>query len=159
MILKKQRKVITMICDQLKNSATYEALDPAIQKALAYLNTLTPDTLPGSRYEIDGSKIYAFSSNYETQPASQRKIEAHRDYLDVQYVFAGEEAMGYAPMEGLTVSEPYRPDVEFYTTDKDALIPAPAGTFMIFYPQDAHRPGCTWKEPSQVTKVVVKIAL
>ena len=148
-----------MICDQLKNSASYETLSPAIQKALAYLKTLTPETLPGSRYEIDGSNVSAFSSNYETQPASQRKIEAHRNYLDIQYVFSGAEAIGYAPVEGLPVSEPYRPDVEFYHTDSDVLIPVEAGTFLILFPQDAHRPGCTWKEPSQVTKVVVKIAI
>lgn len=148
-----------MICDQLKNSAAYEAMNPAFQKAFAYLKTVTLDNLPGSRLELDGDRLYAFSSSYETQPADQRKIETHRNYLDIQYVVSGTEAMGYIPMKGLAVSEPYRPDVEFYNTDADVLIPAPAGTFMIFFPQDAHRPGCTWKEPSQVTKVVVKIAL
>lgn len=148
-----------MIYDQLKNHKTYESLNPAIKKALAYLQTLTPETLPGSRYELDGDRLYAFSSTYETLPAAQRKIEAHRNYLDIQYVFSGTEAMGYAPAEHLTVAEPYRPDVEFYNTQDDLLIPAPAGTFMIFFPQDAHRPGCTWREASLVTKVVVKIAI
>lgn len=148
-----------MICDQLKNYKTYENLSHAIKKALAYLQTLTPETLPGSRYELDGDRLYAFSSTYETLPASQRKIEAHRNYLDIQYVFSGTEAMGYAPVENLRIAEPYRPDVEFYNTQDDLLIPAPAGTFMIFYPQDAHRPGCTWHEKALVTKVVVKIAL
>jgi len=148
-----------MICDNLKNSAIYEAMGPAFQKAFAYLKTVTPDNLPGSRLELDGDKIFAFSSSYETLPADQRKIETHRNYLDIQYVVSGTEAMGYIPMEGLEISEAYRPDVEFYNTDADTLLPAPAGTFMIFFPQDAHRPGCTWKKPSQVTKVVVKIAL
>ncbi|MBP3588393.1 MAG: YhcH/YjgK/YiaL family protein [Clostridia bacterium] len=148
-----------MICDNLKNCAAYEAMGPAFQKAFAYLKTVTPDNLPGSRLELDGDKLFAFSSSYETLPASQRKIEAHRNYLDIQYVVSGAEAMGYIPTEGLAVSETYKPDVEFFATDKDVLIPAEAGTFMIFFPQDAHRPGCTWKEPSQVTKVVVKIAL
>ena len=148
-----------MICDSLKNCATYEAMHPAFKQAFAYLKTITPDNLPTDRVELDGDKLFAFSSSYETQPAEQRKIETHRNYLDVQYVVSGTEAMGYIPMEGLAVSEPYRPDVEFYNTSEDILIPAPAGTFMIFFPQDAHRPGCTWKEPSQVSKVIVKIAL
>lgn len=148
-----------MICDLLKNSASYEAISPALKKAFDYLKTITPDNLPEARVELDGDKLFAFSSSYETQPAEDRKIETHRNYLDVQYVVSGVEAMGYIPMEGLEVSEPYKPDVEFYNTDKDVLIPAEAGTFMVFFPQDAHRPGCTWKEPSQVKKVIVKIAL
>ena len=148
-----------MICDQLKNSAVYESMGPAFQKAFAYLKTVTPDNLPGSRYEIDGSNIYAFSSDYDTLPTSERKIETHRNYLDIQYVVSGTEAMGYIPQEGLAVSEGYKPDVEFYDTQSDVLIPADAGTFMIFFPQDAHRPGCTWQTTSHVTKVVVKIAL
>lgn len=148
-----------MIYDQLKNSKSYTSLGASITKALDYLQTLTPDTLPGSRYELDGDRIYAFSSTYETLPAQERKIEAHRNYLDIQYVFSGTEAMGYAPVDGLTVSQPYHPDVEFYDTDSDVLLPAPAGTFLIFFPQDAHRPGCTWQTTSQVTKVVVKIAI
>ena len=148
-----------MICDKLKNSVAYEALSPAFKKAFDYLKTVTSEHLPGSRLELDGDKLFAFSSSYETLPADQRKIETHRDYLDIQYVVSGTEAMGYIPMEGLAVSEPYKPDVEFYSTTDDVLIPAEAGTFMIFFPQDAHRPGCTWKEPSQVIKVVVKVAI
>ena len=148
-----------MICDQLKNSDSYSSMHPAFEKAFAYLKTITLDNLPDGRVELDGDKLFAFSSSYESQPADQRKIESHRDYLDIQYVVSGTEAMGYIPTEGLEISEPYRPDVEFYNTDKDVLIPAEAGTFMIFYPQDAHRPGCIWKEPSQVAKVIVKVAL
>jgi len=148
-----------MICDQLKNSAAYAAMSPALQKAFAYLETVTADNLPGSRFEIDGSAIYAFSSQSETKPAAEKKLEAHRNYLDIQYVLSGTEAMGYIPVEGLPEKAPYKPDVVYYDTDADVLIPAEAGTFMIFFPQDAHRPGCTWKEISQVTKVVVKIAV
>ena len=148
-----------MICDQLKNSASYTSMGPAFRKAFDYLKTVTVDNLPGSRYEIDGNSIFASSSSYETLPASERKIETHRNYLDIQYVLSGTEAMGYIPMEGLTVSEAYTPDVEFYNTDADILIPAEAGTFMIFFPQDAHRPGCTWKDACHVTKVIVKIAV
>ena len=148
-----------MICDQLKNAATYEAMSPALAKAFRYLETVTPDNLPVGRLELDGDRLFAFSSAYETLPASERKIESHRNYLDIQYVVEGTEAMGYAPVEGLEVSEPYAPDVEFYNTTEDVLIPAPAGTFMIFFPQDAHRPGCTWKTAETVTKVVVKVAV
>ena len=148
-----------MICDQLKNSATYEAMHPAFAKAFAFLKTITPDNLPTDRVDLDGDKLFAFSSSYETLPADQRKIEAHRNYLDIQYVVSGTEAMGYICTDDAEVSEPYQPDIEFFTSDKDVLIPAEAGTFMIFYPQDGHRPGCTWKEPSQVSKVVVKVAL
>jgi len=148
-----------MICDHINNSSIYEALHPAFQRAFEYLKTVRVDNLPVGRLELDGDRVFAFSSSYETLPVDQRKIESHRDYLDIQYVVSGTEAIGYARVKDLEVSEPYTPDVEFYNTTEDTLIPAKAGTFMIFYPDDAHRPGCIWKTPSQVTKVVVKIAL
>lgn len=148
-----------MICDQLKNCKTYETMHPSFQKAFDYLRNLTPDNLPDGRVELDGDRVFAFSSCYETLPADQRKMEAHKDYLDIQYVVSGTEAMGYAPVDGLEISEPYTPDVMFFNTAEDVAIPVSAGSFMIFYPQDAHRPGCTWKTPSQVKKVVVKVAL
>ena len=148
-----------MICDQLRNSAVYEAMSPALAKAFQYLKTVTLDNLPGSRLEIDGSNVFAFSSSYETLPASERKIEAHRDYLDIQYIVSGEEAMGYISIEGLEEEAPYQPDIVFFNCAQDVLIPAQAGTFLLFFPQDAHRPGCTWNAPSPVTKVVVKVAM
>lgn len=148
-----------MICDQLKNSAVYESMCPAFQKAFDYLKSLTPNNLPDGRLALDGERMFVLTSRYETQPANEKKIEAHRAYLDIQYIVSGTEAMGYIPAEGLEISEPYRPDVEFYNTTRDVLIPAEPGTFMIFFPQDAHRPGCTWKKPSQITKVIVKIAI
>ena len=148
-----------MICDQLRNSAVYEAMSPAFQKAFQYLKTVTMDNLPGNRYEIDGDHIFAFSSTYDTLPAAERKLEAHRSYLDIQYVVAGVEAMGYIPTEGLEAEAPYKPDIVLYNTNQDVLIPAQAGTFMVFFPQDGHRPGCTWNVPSPVTKVIVKVAV
>ena len=35
---------------------------------------------------------------------SEGKLEAHRKYIDVQYVISGEELMGYAPLSNQTDS-------------------------------------------------------
>ncbi|MCK7529168.1 MAG: YhcH/YjgK/YiaL family protein [Ignavibacteriales bacterium] len=47
------------------------------------------------------------------------KLEAHRKYIDVQYVIRGEELMGYAPLGGQKILEPYKEenDIVFFTQE------------------------------------------
>jgi hypothetical protein len=49
---------------------------------------------PG-RIEIDGNAIFALIQEYQTVPSEEKKPEAHRKYIDVQYVFQGSEIIGY----------------------------------------------------------------
>ena len=54
------------------------------------LNPLTPATFDTVNYmNVDVT---------ETAPASQRLMEAHRDYIDVQYILEGEENIGWQPL-------------------------------------------------------------
>jgi len=66
-------------------------------------------------------------------------------------------------IEGLAVTEPYRPDIEFYATPEAGsyhsilLVP---GSVAILFPEDAHRP-CIAIEgvPIAVHKIVLKVAI
>ena len=94
----------------------------ALMKALAFLRTQDFRNMPEGRHEIDGDKIFALLSRYTTRPQAECAPEAHRKFVDVQYVADGEEFLGWCPMSpDLVEMEPYDEarDIIFYR----ALIP------------------------------------
>lgn len=116
---------------------------------------------PVGRQEIDGENVYAIVQKYTTKPAEQAKFEAHRKYIDIQFLFAGKESILWAPLSAMKkVTMPFdeKKDAALY-----ALVPEgwplhlTAGQFTILFPEDAHAPGCAWGEPAEAIKVVVKV--
>lgn len=87
--------------------------------------------------------------------------EAHRKYIDVQFVAAGVEEMGYANVDTLTVKKPYDETADYALFDgAGTFVKVPTGSFTIFFPQDGHIPGSAIDgQPAAVRKVVVKVAV
>jgi YhcH/YjgK/YiaL family protein len=147
-----------MVVDRLSNAPMYHGLGKRMEAALEYLRKTDFSRIAPGRYEIDGANVYALVQEYLTKPKEQGRLEAHRRYVDVQYVVEGVERMGYASLEGLKVSQAYdeAKDCLFLEGDADFFL-APAGTFAIYGPQDAHMPGIAIERPERVKKVVVKV--
>lgn len=149
-----------MIIDHMDNAAVYGGLGERFRKALDYLAQTDVTELAPGRYDIDGDKVFALVQRYETKPQEKGVWEAHRRYIDVQYVAAGVETMGYAPLGKLTVTKPYAPEGDCELLEgSGAFFDAAAGMFALFYPQDAHMPGLACGASQPVVKVVVKIAV
>jgi YhcH/YjgK/YiaL family protein len=148
-----------MVMDSLRNANLYYGLGPRLEAALRALAGKLPNN-PVGRYELLGSEVYADVQVYVTQPQAQCRWEAHRKFIDVQYVSEGVERVAVAPLEAMTESVPYDAarDVAFYTGDGPTL-PLKAGGFMIFFPQDAHMPRIADGTSGTVRKVVVKVAV
>ena len=151
-----------MILDTLPLWHRYAALHSGFARAFAFLEGVTPATADG-RHDIDGDAIYALVQRYQTRATSGMQLEAHRRYIDVQFIARGREVIHWAPLAALSeVTLPYE-------TTKDAglfALPAAtvplrlvAGQFAILFPDDAHAPCCAWDEPEDVLKVVVKVAV
>ena len=149
-----------MILDTLANAQQYAALSPRFAKAFAFLKTVTPQTAPG-RHEIFGDEVYASVQRHATKPVRERQYEAHRKYIDVQYIHTGREVMYWAPLPLLTnVTMPFdeKGDATLYGLIPEGVpLQVRAGQFAIFYPQDGHVPSCSWDQPAEVFKVVVKV--
>jgi YhcH/YjgK/YiaL family protein len=132
-------------------------------KALAFLRRPDLANLPDGRYELDGDSVYAMVQRYATGPGPEPKFEAHRKYIDVQFLAAGAEIIGWAPLGRLAVSEPYDADrdVCFGRVAAGGWTPALllAGELAVLYPEDAHAPRLAAGGPGAVTKVVVKVAV
>jgi biofilm protein TabA len=148
-----------MITDRLTNAHLYLSLGARIQRAFEYLQQTDLRTLPTGRYELDGKNLYVMSQEYSSKLPEQGKWEAHRRYIDLQYVVSGTERIGYAHLSRLAQGD-YIPEKDFLgLTGDGSYITLSAGDFMLLFPEDAHMPGMAVGDPVPVKKVVVKVAI
>jgi YhcH/YjgK/YiaL family protein len=148
-----------MIIDKLINAHLYNKLSPRIKKALDYLRQTNLSNTANGKYEIDGSNIYAMVQQYATKARNAGKWEAHRKYIDVQFIVRGTEQIGHTNINRLVPGQyDSEKDVIFFTGEGDYLTLS-TGDFMILFPEDAHKPCIAASTPGEVKKVVVKIAV
>lgn len=151
-----------MIIDNIKNFNLYKGA--ALKYCLDFLRDYKEQ--PEGRIELkDG--IYILIQRYNSKQLLDGKLEAHKKYVDIQYIVSGSEVIGYCANGTRQATVPYNPDkdVMFFLPDIDgaktnqplAMLPLKAGDFAVFYPDDLHMPGIG--DGTQVQKIVVKIPL
>ena len=149
-----------MILDNMDNYKKYISLNKNFDKAFEFLKREDLETLPVGKYEIHGKDIFALVQEYETKALETASYEAHKKYIDIQYLIEGTENMGYAQTNKLEVSVPYNEETDFIElVGEPRLTLFGKGEFFILFPEDAHMPGVLNKESKKVRKVVVKIAV
>ena len=105
--------------------------------------------------------LFALVSEYDSKAHQDCRLEAHQVYADIQYIVSGREAIGFAPLNGQTVTAAYLPekDIVFFSGETTQMI-VEAGMFAVFYPQDVHRVLVVQIDgPEKVKKVVVKVKI
>jgi len=131
-------------------------------KAFEFLKTTDLKNIEVKRHEIDGDNIFALVSEYMTKNEEDAKFEAHKKYVDIQYVISGSEQMSIAPVSKKgEILSPYdeTKDLEFMTVSESKSYTATPEKFFLFFPSDLHRPSVKIGENAQVKKVVVKVKL
>jgi biofilm protein TabA len=149
-----------MIVDRLGNRSVDAYVPPRVRQALEYLRTANMAAVPLGRHELDGDRLFAIVDEYTTRPAEECVWEAHRKYLDVQYVVHGAERIGHVPIERSGERVPYdaQRDVTLFYPGTQ-FVTLTAGMLAIFGPQDVHSPGVAVDAPRPVRKVVMKAAI
>ena len=148
-----------MILTTLAEAAAYEALGERIAAGLRWLREMDPAAADG-RHPIDGDDVFALVSSYETGPSTEKQFESHRVYIDLQYLAAGNERILHAPAAALSVQTLYdeAADITFYAEPPFASsLLMRTGDLAVFFPEDAHKPGCMAGGRHAVRKVVVKV--
>ncbi len=147
-----------MVIDRIENSARYDVLGNGIALALRALREGHLVRREAGRYDLMGDAVYALVQAYETKPREQGVWEAHRKYIDVQFVAEGTEVMAYANLADLKPRQPYDDANDYALFDGlGSFVTVSSGMFTIFYPEDAHMPGLAAASPEPVEKVVVKV--
>lgn len=150
-----------MLACALRFAESNDYLSERMKKAYAFLHENDLEALACGRHDIDGEDVYANVMEYDTVAASEKKLEAHKRYYDVQCVASGTERVEVAPLEGLAVATEYDEvdDYTLYETPEVATsVVLRAGDIAVLAPEDAHKPGCQAAGcPVHVRKVVVKV--
>jgi biofilm protein TabA len=148
-----------MILDSLTQSDRYAAMHHGFTEAFAFLRRADLSALEVGRHAIDGERVFALVQRPEARTREAGKLEAHRRYIDVQYLVAGAEQIGWKPT--VMCRTPVGAwnddkDVGLFTDACDAWIAVQPGQFTVFFPDDAHLP---LVGSGQLHKVVVKVAV
>ncbi|NLY45589.1 MAG: DUF386 domain-containing protein [Tissierella sp.] len=149
-----------MIIDTLKNAHLYYDLAPGLEKGFEFIKTADLENLPEGVYELDGKKVVALIQEYTTM--DNPPWETHDFHLDIQYLYKGEELIGYYPhIEDMVKSGPYNraTDCDLYEDVDGDYITLKDDIIMILFPQDGHLPRKAIAEPMAVKKVVIKVML
>jgi YhcH/YjgK/YiaL family protein len=152
------RKGEDMILDTLDNAARYTGFKAGISEGFGFLDQPGLAELEPGRYEITGDVVFAIVEKTDGRSVADGKLEAHRKYIDIQYVVSGDESMGWSPLGDCTKSTGYDEvrDLEFFDDDPQSIVQVPPGSFTVFLPTDAHMP-LVGNGP--IHKVVVKVAV
>lgn len=147
-----------MILDNLTNSEKYSTLHPLFGQAFDYLKNFGSRQIVEGKQEILGSDLFALVSLHDNYDAN-KKLEAHRRYIDIQYIHKGTDVIGWKELGKCAVpvaefSEAN--DVILFTDKPEFKFNLAAGCFTVLYPQDAHAP--LMGEDSLV-RVVLKIKI
>ncbi|MGE3957632.1 MAG: YhcH/YjgK/YiaL family protein [Vicinamibacterales bacterium] len=147
-----------MVHDHIEYASEYFNLGRGIRRALEYLRGTDLAALAPGRHDVDGDRVFALVSDYETRTPDEAFWEAHRQHIDVQYVHRGRERIGYGNLASFAC-DPYDAarDLTVATGSSHRSVDVGAGDFVILFPHDVHMPGLTGETPSSVRKVVVKV--
>lgn len=148
-----------MILDTLDRADRYAALHPLFAQAFAWLRGTGPAALGPGRHDIDGDRLFAIVEACPGRTRGEAKLECHRRYIDIQLVCEGVDEMGWRPLAACTqprTDYDAARDIRFFDDEPASWVSTPAGSFCLFFPDDAHAPLVS---AGFIRKVVVKIAV
>jgi biofilm protein TabA len=135
-------------------------LPEELRQAIEYIKANVTETTEKGKHEIDGSRLFYLISEDMTEPFEKRRAEYHARYLDIQIVLKGQDGMTFSVLPA------GKPDTD-WLADKDIAFLAEGeqektlilneGDFVVFYPQEVHKPLCAVGAPAPVRKAVVKL--
>lgn len=148
-----------MIVDRIDNLQRYQGFGKRLYDALCYVRSTDFSQLAVGEHQVDGRDVFVIVNDYALKPASEGRLEAHRKYVDIQYLAQGSEEIGYAPLGAQEIVVDYDPAGDYALYEgSSSLVRLKQGMFAIFFPEDLHMPGVG--DPGRrVRKVVVKVRL
>lgn len=131
------------------------------KQAFEFLANADLKNMPLGKQELEGKHLFVVVDEYTTKDKKDTKYESHKNYIDIQYVIEGEELMGLTTLDKLEATDPYNPekDLAFYAYEGGDYIKCTPNNFVVFFPEDGHRPMMKVTDNSKVKKIVVKILI
>lgn len=150
-----------MIFDKMTNAEDYCEQYPDMKMIKDFVDEFNKNDKPDGTYELDGRRVFAMIQSYKTKPQTpEMMFEAHKKYIDIQYIVTGMEKIRWASLDKVNlVKEEYSKgnDIAFYEGDAQFDFTLTKGTFLFLTPSDAHLPGLSAEKDVFVRKIVFKL--
>jgi biofilm protein TabA len=148
-----------MVLDKMSNFKNYISLNPRFPSVLEYLEKTDFNNIAPGDYNIDGRDIYL--RVLDPKPSSEKtyKLEAHRQYIDIQYSFKNEFDIGWKTLSDCkNVESEYNEVKDFllFSDEYDSKYTLSEGLFTILFPEDVHGP---MPPDSKMVRIVIKVLI
>ena len=147
-----------MICDTLDQLHLYKGFHKNLDTAIEFLAAHPLDTLPLGRTEVDGDEVFINVMDADLKPHTGSHAEYHRLYADLQIDLTGGEGWGYTNLPGAEIGE-FTGDCGFQDSASVVTGALGEGRFVLFFPEELHKPGLVQHGCVSVRKAVVKIRM
>ena len=143
-----------MIVCRFSDLGRYAPVIPGLEEVFEAVKKI--DTSAPATYPLSCGKILVQEGT--TKPWKDAKLEAHRKFLDIQYILEGQEVVGLAPTDTLTPDGPFNEEKDkgMYVGHNQPTV-IEAGWCYVVFPEDAHAPGTHLEQPNSFRKLVIKL--
>lgn len=135
-------------------------LPPALLAALKLALEANPQVCEPGSYVLQGEDIFMNVMQFMTQPAQAKRAELHAEYIDVQFLLAGEERIDFGLVNSARQCDEWHREEDYQLCDEIVgmqSITLQAGMFAVFFPGEPHKPGVQGEAPAEIKKAVVKV--
>lgn len=134
----------------------YAANKELWDKLFIFLRDTDLNSLQAGKHVIVEGRVWVNILEYTPKDAAHTKIESHKDFIDLQYTFEGQELMGVAGHVIPTGEYDPIKDKTNYTTDEEVVYsPAAPDRFFLYFPCDMHQPSVTAVGPAVPSRKAV----
>lgn len=151
-----------MIFDTVEHAALYQGISKNLDLAIeTMLNTDFSRIEPGE-YEVDGRNVYFQVQETSLRDRNEARFEHHKTYVDIQMNIKDGEKVSCFPVQEIGQWGTYddEGDISFSDTNAEGVdFLLNPGSFVVFFPQDAHIPCLKDKFGGATKKVVIKARL
>lgn len=132
-----------------------------IKETLNYLKSIDIASLTNGKHIIN-DWLYINVDEYLTKPISECRFESHKKYIDIQMMINGIEGIEVCDIDKLEPATDYSEerDIIFWKELSNQMKSVITdNSYVILYPQNAHKPCIAENEPQKVRKLVAKVLI
>lgn len=148
-----------MILATLAEADRYNPLHPLFSRAFEFLRSADLKLLAPGKHAVQGEELLAIVEHCAGRTQAAAKLECHRRYIDIQLILEGVDEMGWKPLaecQDPKTDYDEKHDIRFFNDAPSSWIATPAGSFCVFFPDDAHAPLVS---DGMIHKVIMKVAV
>lgn len=149
-----------MIIDSLEHARKYYGVHKDFKDVFEFISQISSDTKSGKHVLREGEVWINMGKTPKVEKEDKSILEAHRNFIDIHFIFKGEEIFGYSNIDRLNVTKPYSEEGDYELLEGELQkFVLKAGDFCIVFPEDAHLPNLRQMNEGDLIRVIAKIKL